>query len=611
MKWLVFNTIALCTLISTLSDLSYEDANKINFIYPRQEGRSPILPPISSNWVATDGLGRTLPSYAATGGFKNNKYVGIFYFLWHGQYNDKAVYDISSITKSNPTNPKFGPEGAFHWWGEPEVGYFKADDPWVIRRNLQLLTLAGVDILFFDATNADPYLAIVNKLCKISVEMRHAGIPTPYICFVTYSKSAQTVTNVYEQFYAQNRYSELWFRWQGKPLILGKIEEMTNSAIRNFFTWRYSWAWTNSRNEPHHWQWLDRTPQNYGWDKDHTVPEEIPVAVASHPWDNNVGKSFHQGQAGVLNRQGTTSLTNQGRYFEEQWKRALQVNPSVVFVTGWNEWIAQRFVNSQTDSAAKAHPALFMGKPLKPKQTFFIDLYNQEYNRDIDPMKGGYTDNYYYQLVTNIRRYKGMSPPEEVSPPTTITIDGQFNDWTNLKPSFNDPSGDVMHRDWPRADNKINYTNTTGRNDIVLCRIARDNKKVYFYVKTATKLTSSTDKNWMLLFIDTDQFIETGWAGYDFLINKTIKDNKSTISHWNGKSWTLVSSAFIKYTDDELELSVPLNAINQQPGKINFDFHWADNIQQFDDITEFFLNGDSAPDRRFNYRYGVKSFSNK
>jgi hypothetical protein len=35
---------------------------------------------------------------------------------------------------------------------------------------------------------------------------------------------------------------------------------------------------------------------------------------------------------------------------------------------------------------------------------------------------------------------------------------------------------------------------------------------------------------------------------------------------------------------------------------IAFDFHWADNFQT-NDIADFGVNGDSAPDRRFNYRY--------
>ena len=37
---------------------------------------------------------------------------------------------------------------------------------------------------------------------------------------------------------------------------------------------------------------------------------------------------------------------------------------------------------------------------------------------------------------------------------------------------------------------------------------------------------------------------------------------------------------------------------------VSVDFHWADNIKGEGEIAEFALDGDSAPSRRFNYRYG-------
>ena len=38
----------------------------------------------------------------------------------------------------------------------------------------------------------------------------------------------------------------------------------------------------------------------------------------------------------------------------------------------------------------------------------------------------------------------------------------------------------------------------------------------------------STDSNWMLLFIDTDQNKETGWEGYDFVINSKVNNRKTS-----------------------------------------------------------------------------------
>ena len=45
----------------------------------------------------------------------------------------------------------------------------------------------------------------------------------------------------------------------------------------------------------------------------------------------------------------------------------------------------------------------------------FVDLYNQEYSRDVEPMHGGHTDNYYYQMVSNIRKYKGVRQLSDAS----------------------------------------------------------------------------------------------------------------------------------------------------------------------------------------------------
>ncbi len=89
----------------------------------------------SDTWVATDGLGRSLPTAADCRVRRSDRYVGIFYFLWHGFHGTGGPYDITRILAADPDHPVWDPEGAFHWWGEPDAGYFLATDPWVIRRD--------------------------------------------------------------------------------------------------------------------------------------------------------------------------------------------------------------------------------------------------------------------------------------------------------------------------------------------------------------------------------------------------------------------------------------------------------------------------------------------
>lgn len=42
---------------------------------------SPGFPITNSNWIATDALGRRLPDFQRTGPVKNEKWVGLFYYI--------------------------------------------------------------------------------------------------------------------------------------------------------------------------------------------------------------------------------------------------------------------------------------------------------------------------------------------------------------------------------------------------------------------------------------------------------------------------------------------------------------------------------------------------
>ncbi|RYG69566.1 hypothetical protein EON80_09565, partial [bacterium] len=230
------------------------------------QNQAPVLDSMSDTWVATDGLGRSI-SQAGQGGVpapRQNKTVILFYYIWHGFHDPIGPNDISKLLAANPQNPKYGPPGTFHWWGEPEAGYYRAEDPWVIRRNLSMIADAGVDAIFFDVTNAFTYPATVQAVCEEARKMRLAGNKTPQIGFVTHAGAARTQQRLYDDFYAKNLYSELWFQWNGKPLILGEVEakfedgKEQSAEVKDFFTWRYSWAWDSGEGK---WPWLEKSPQ--------------------------------------------------------------------------------------------------------------------------------------------------------------------------------------------------------------------------------------------------------------------------------------------------------------------------------------------------------------
>lgn len=71
----------------------------------------------ADSWVATDALGRSLPTYAEVGPPRPNRQVGLFYFLWvnNGVSNKQniPVQDITKILAVNPLAPKWGGAGIF------------------------------------------------------------------------------------------------------------------------------------------------------------------------------------------------------------------------------------------------------------------------------------------------------------------------------------------------------------------------------------------------------------------------------------------------------------------------------------------------------------------
>ena len=558
----------------------------------------------SDTWVATDALGRKLPGYDDCGQTKSNKFVGIFYWTWH-HTNHGGPYDVTKIvaeSKRTGKPPKWGPLGTHHW-GEPELGYYVNTDPYINRKHASMLVDAGVDVVLFDTSNPpftfrDEYMA----LCKTYKKIRDEGGKTPQIAFLTPFGDPTTVINkLATNFYGKELYKDLWFIWKGKPLILANPTYFKdNPVISNFFTFRWCLGSYFAKPwESNQWSWLNVYPQHVFYNSEGSA-EQMSVGVAQNAMNNDLacmsckegamGRSWHNGK-----KDTRKNAVNYGYNFQEQWGKAHKINPEFIFITGWNEWVMGRFLEWYKYTAKKDsyYP-----------DALFVDQYDHEYSRDIEPMKGGHTDNYYYQLIANIRKYKGVRKPEKTTPAKTILIDGKFEEWKNVHPEFRDTLGDTTHRDF-RGYGKTHYTNKTGRNDIIASKVSCDESNIYFYVTTREPLTPHTDNNWMMLFIDTDQNKKTGWEGYDFIVNGNVLNSETTTVKRtkNGWNWKTVGNVNYKYSGNEFEVKIPRKIIGMSSPVIAFDFHWADNIQKKNDIIEFSVSGDSAPNRRFDYRY--------
>ena len=629
----------------------------------------------SDTWVGHDALGRNLPPSSVVGPVKKDhrRVVGIFYITWHSDSAHKGTGgyagDVSRILAADPkarldAKHPLWTEGTYHW-GEPETGYFLSRDEYVIRKDMSMLTDAGVDVLIMDVTNAVRYWDEWETIFSVMEKMKAEGNQVPQFCFWAFNGPAITVVqDLYDKYYKAGKYKDLWFIWDGKPLLLynGTPSSDANGAgVQNPNPHYDAAAVTNATN-PHYGD-PDFTEKNY---KDYTKEVKSFFTLRTMWWgywewagkrfvgtednwsfgldmgDKRVAKmtpeeliSKHQGQneeAAVTPGQHPSSLTGKswtretgepplneydlpeptyvpwlgkkvehpegyGIYFQQRWDEALQGDPQFLYINDWNEWAAGKY---QPEGGATTK---FMRRD---NPYFFVDQYNAEFNRCLQPMKGGYTDNYYMQMAENIRRYKGVRPIPENTGLHRIKIDGEFSDWAGVETEYRDTIGDTFHRDYDGYGG-LHYTNNTGRNDIITSKVAVDRDTVYFYVETKDPLTPHTGTNWMLLLVDADQNPNTGWYGYDYLINlRVIDDKTTTIQRYapnaSGGSWVEVARLKYRYSGKALEMAVPRKLLGLKGDVFSFDFHWCDNPIDLKDPISLCTSGDSAPNRRFNYR---------
>jgi autotransporter-associated beta strand protein len=573
---------------------------------------------MADTWVATDALDRALPDHALAGPPRDGRPTAIFYFLWHTKNslgNDgprDMTLEISRLggytDRRNPwaDNPKWmeGGNARSWYWSEPEAGYYSSDDEWVIRRHIAWLVAAGVDILAFDNTNGNPqiYQTAWVKIAETVRKMRREGMRIDLkFLFYTHADSPATVTWLYENLYRPGLYPEMWLQWGGKPAIvaypngIGAGETPLSGEVRNFFTLRSGWA--NVGDSPsNEWQWIDSTtPQDWGWTTRQDIPEQVPVAAGG--WANsNLGRSYFNRAQPIYDKDHLAAARTEGlgKFFSEQFHYGLKLDPQLLFITGWNEWWAGAW------TADTYHPGYnVLDNPCAIGQRYFVDAYTAEYSRDIEPMKGSYGDNYYYQMVAANRLRKGVRPV----PNASLALTAAPTDFSGVGPAYADPPDDTFARNASTTfSNLANYTNTSGRNDFRTLKVARDGTYLYFYAETKDPVTAASGTNWMNLFVDTDCSRGTGWEGYDYVINF---GGSGQVRRFTNNTWapTSAGSATVSVTGNTVVIRVSRATLGLGADPLKFDFKWADNFQTAGDISSFATSGDSAPDRRFNYRY--------
>ena len=592
------------------------------------DGINPGVP-----WPATDALGRELPLTAEVGLPKKDRFVGIFYLPWTGDEFSYGPYDISKILADQPdmrTTPTFRHTGPKEWhyayWGEPLFGYYKLTDPWVIRRHMHMLADAGVDALVLDATNAEIYENVLNQFLPVLLQIRSEGGRVPQLIFMLNTDMGKAAKQLLEKFYRPGHYDELWFRWEGKPLMLCN-PDAASPEVREYFTLRTAF-WPGAppyKNTPNAWHWLGVHPQAYGFTQDPKAAEQINVSPAQNMhWETGALELMWTGKArgrGFSKGKQNPSLNaiERGLNFQEQWDYALKADPKFIMITAWNEWVAGLTHSMKTPWVQ-------------------CDGFNEEFSRDIEPMKGGFGDNFYYQAIANIRRYKGV-PEIPVAGAFTPggqkrinELDGSFDQWKEVTPEYRGHFGNTIPRNFDgfgrapktrtqgahpdfqgngttwKGQEGPRYTNTTGRNGLQVMKVCHDHEYIYFYVQAEKPITPPIDPNWMMLLIRTGNPANHTWSGYDFIVNRVPPGKFGALLEKNNGGWSWLRAADIKFRVEgkQMHLAVPRDVLGLAQDPVTFDFKWLDNIKLPDDLTVLYTDGDTAPSGRFRFRYRVE-----
>lgn len=545
--------------------------------------------------AGTDALGRTIPENVPK---RNGKTVGIFYFIGSGGNADCPIYDISEVLKKDPEayesverwKAAGGPYNRAGFWGKPLFGYYAAQDRWIVSRHAVMLADVGIDYIMIDYTNAAWCLDSLEVLLDVFKEYKDKGVNVPRVAFYTNTNSGKNANIVYKDVYLKyaDRFADLWFLWDGKPLLIAdKNDPELLPVILDYCTVKDP-IWPNeTAYKENAWPWMEfgrlYTPESvYGKNGRREV---MSVSVAQHcvtgmfsqtAWygGNDHTRNWHDGANDT-----SEDAVLHGYNFAEQWEWALKNDPETVFVTGFNEW-----------GAVVTHFRADLG-PIQMCDNADIDC-----SRDVEPMSGGYGDNYLMQLAAYIRRFKGCEEIRVADKDVTVDIFAGETAFDGATHVYRHVPCEARrdHAGWG-----VWYKSAATRNRISEIRAAKDGDYVYFLIKTENGLTPPSD-NWMTLFIDSGAPGGIGGC-WDVTVNRKKPDGGKTAVERHGADGAhVVGYADIAYGEHHVSIKLPRHFINGEDGRCSIRFKAADNYTD-GDVMSFYTQGDCAPYGRLNY----------
>ena len=565
-----------------------------------------------TNVTGTDALGRKITPVSD---FKKDRYVGIFYFAWHDSTQHK-VFDVTKILRDYPNDlwsmdpgNKNAPR-ATYYFNEPLYGYYNSSDPYVIRKHIELFIAAGIDFIAYDFTNFSIYWNPLYTMLDLLIEYDNAGWKVPQVMFFTKKDCANQIPQLYENLYQDDKYSHLWFRGSGdKPYLIGEPRDIPEE-YHDYFNLRYSF-WPSDEFREDGWPYVDFVrPQRL-------FTNLVSVSVAQHR-----GGAFSWSIKGPNNKQRpswgrgytTDNPTNsnpdaivRGDNFQEQWDRAIKMDPEIIFVTGWNEWIAGKFIDQDPK---------YGGVP------YWVDTFNTEFSRDAEMTKSrgyvvdengtyieeGYGDNFYMQMVENIRRYKGVPLSKsnfETPTSKTIDINGELSQWDGVDNLYLSHATKKVERNFQGYTARLKYTQALPDNVVKEIKVTHDQNSIYFFIRTENDITqyNSNKTNWMNLFIGVDGRKGNSWEHYHYVVNRHPQSNTTSLEKFtNGYEGEIVSNVSYSVKGKVMQIEIPRKDLDLEDD-FSLYFKVADSIEKEDDIMDYYVSGESVPLGRLSFSY--------
>ncbi len=571
-----------------------------------------------TTWVATDDRDRTTPTGIDV---REGKEVGIFYFLNRGGEDTEFIQDNTKIFLEegleglNEHLTATGQSGSYYW-AEPYFGYYKSNSAWVFRKHAYQLEAAGVDFIFLDFTNGAYYPGELQVLLDTWLELRKEGTDTPDICVFSGGSYNAVMSALQSSMYSEEgfqKYGELFYQYKGKPLALVNDFPLTAPSsnlekwMADTFTLRNCWAW---KDENGGWNWLQEymkrgdTLQYSSGGPGRDVNgnfEQMALCMGHHPTTSK-GRSYIGTKITRCpeNDYGFSMDSGSGLGFALQFEAVMHYDPNMVMITGWNEWTAGL---NQTSSGY----GTFAGS--KDLGFQFVDQFSTEFSRDGEPMKlrdgeeVGFGDNYYYQMTSYIRQYKGTGAVSQASEQTSIDLSNNAA-WDNVGPIYGDNVGDVAWRHENGYFSNLTYVQNSGRNDLVAAKVSQDADYLYFTVTAARDIIVDNGANWMNLYIDLDNDPATGWEGFDLALNRARDGHYVSVETLkDGWAGAHIGQALYTVSGDRMVIRLAKSVVGVSGQISTFSFKWADNSTLDGSVMEFMDLGDTAPNDRFSYLY--------